>query len=218
MLPTPILKTVSEIYHKPEENEPRKPIAKYGRFIWLDGPSNPGPSLAGKPHCVIWNTILYGSWVIEGSEDGLDYGNRIHKAYAEWFLKTNGSLYDDIKVEVAFALAPLTLRPDILYGKNGEYGIVEVKSYGAGRIDEALPQLSIYVYGLRTIGFNITQAFLVMRDAVVGESVDALYKMGEYQFKYLRDAIRMPPDKPGRSCFKCPYALVCRIPKPSLFS
>jgi len=217
MLPTPVLKTVSEIYPKPEEGEPRKPIAKYGRFIWLDGPSNPGPSLAGKPHCVIWNTILYGSWVIEGEEDGLDYGNRVHKAYAEWFLKTNGSLYDKVHVEDAFIYPPFTLRPDILYGKNGEYGIVEVKSYGSNRIDEALPQLSIYVYGLRNLGFNITQAFLVMRDTVTSLNVEELYPMGEYQFKYLRDAIRTPPDKPGRSCFKCPYALVCRVPKPSLF-
>jgi len=217
MLPTPVLKTVSEIYPKPEEGEQKKPIAKYGRFIWLDGPSNPGPSLAGKPHCVIWNTILYGSWVIEGGEDGLDYGNRVHKAYAEWFLKTNGSLYDKVHIEEAFIYPPFTLRPDILYGKNGEYGIIEVKSYGSNRIDEAMPQLSIYVYGLLNIGIQLKQAYLVLRDAVVSQDVNALYEMGRYHYNYLRDAIRTPPDKPGRSCFKCPYALVCRIPKPSLF-
>jgi len=215
MLPRPILKPISQTpLAKPQEH--RTPIAKYGRFLWLDGPSNPGPSLAGKPHCVIWNTILYGSWVIEGEEDGLDYGNRVHKAYAEWFLKTNGSLYDKVHIEEAFIYPPFTLRPDILYSKNGEYGIIEVKSYGSNRIDEALPQLSIYVYGLLNIGIPLKQAYLALRDAVVEGDVDGLYAIGEYWFRALRSMIRNPPEKPSRSCFKCPYALVCRIPKPSL--
>jgi hypothetical protein len=84
-------------------------------------------------------------------------------------------------------------------------------------MDEALPQLSIYVYGLRSIGLKLTQAWLVMRDAVTSLNVKELHAMGEYQYRYLRDAIRTPPDKPSHSCFKCPYALVCRVPKPSLF-
>jgi CRISPR/Cas system-associated exonuclease Cas4 (RecB family) len=217
MLPKPILKPITNIYPKPEENEPKKPIAKYGRFLWLDGPSNPGPSLAGKPHCVVWNTLLYGSWVIEGEEDGLEYGEAIHRAYEEWFVKANGSLYDEVLLEAPFALAPLTLRPDILYRKGDEYGVVEVKSYSVSRVDEAKPQLGLYVYGLRSIGFNVVQAFIVLRDAVVEENANELEAIGEYWFRELRRMVRNPPGKPGRSCFKCPYALVCRVPKPSLF-
>jgi len=216
MLPKPILKPIAQTpLAKPQEHG--TPIAKYGRFIWLDGPSNPGPSLAGKPHCVVWNTLLYGSWVLEGEEDGLEYGEAVHKAYEDWFLKANGSLYDEVLLEAPFALAPLTLRPDILYRRGGEYGIVEVKSYGASRIDEAKPQLGLYVYGLRSIGFNVVQAFIALRDAVVEEPVDKLEAIGGEWFRELRRMVREPPDKPSRSCFKCPYALVCRVPKPSLF-
>jgi CRISPR/Cas system-associated exonuclease Cas4 (RecB family) len=217
MLPKPILKPITNIYPKPEENETKKPIAKYGRFLWLKEPHNPGPSLAGKPHCIVWNSILYGSWVLEGEEDGLEYGEAVHRAYEDWFLKANGSLYDEVLLEAPFALAPLTLRPDILYGKGGEYGIVEVKSYSVNRVDEALPQLALYVYGLRSLGFNVVQAFIALRDAVVEEPVEELYKAGEGWFRELRNAIRTPPGRPSRSCFRCPYALVCRVPKPSLF-
>ena len=216
MLPRPILKPIAEVPVTPQSNCGRRPIARFGRFIWLDGPSNPGPSLAGKPHCVVWNTILHGSWVIEGGEDGLEYGEAVHRAYEDWFLKANSGLYDEVHLEAPFALAPLTLRPDILYGKNGEYGVVEVKSYGASRLSEAKPQLGLYVYGLRSIGLKVTQAYLALRDAVVEEDVDELHKIGEYWFRALRSMIRNPPKKPSRSCFKCPYALVCRIPKPSL--
>ena len=217
MLPRPILKPIAQTpLAKPQEH--RTPIAKYGRFLWLKEPHNPGPSLAGKPHCVVWNTLLYGSWVLEGDEDGLEYGEAVHRAYEDWFLKTNSALYDEVLLEAPFALAPLTLRPDILYGKNGEYGIVEVKSYGASRLSEALPQLAVYVYGLRSIGLKVTQAFLVLRDAVVEEGVEELHKIGGEWFEALRSMVRNPPEKPSRSCFKCPYALVCRVPKPSLFS
>jgi len=94
---------------------------------------------------------------------------------------------------------------------------VEVKSYSVSRIDEAKPQLAVYVYGLRSIGLKVVQAFLALRDAVVEEPVDELEALGGEWFRELRNAIRTPPDKPGRSCFKCPYALVCRVPKPSLF-
>ena len=217
MLPKPILKPITNIYPKPEENEPKTPIAKFGRFIWLKEPHNPGPSLAGKPPCIVWNTLLDGSWVLEGEEDGLEYGEAVHRAYEDWFVKVNGGLYDEVLLEAPFALAPLTLRPDILYGKGGEYGIVEVKSYSVSRVDEALPQLALYVYGLRSLGFNVVQAFIALRDAVVEEPVNELEAIGEGWFRELRRMVRNPPDKPGRSCFKCPYALVCRVPKPSLF-
>ena len=217
MLPKPILKPITNIYPKPEENETKTPIAKFGRFIWLKEPHNPGPSLAGKPHCIVWNTLLYGSWVLEGEEDGLEYGEAVHRAYEDWFLKANSALYDEVLLEAPFALAPFTLRPDILYGKNGEYGIVEVKSYSVNRVDEAKPQLALYVYGLRSIGLKVVQAFLVLRDAVVEEPVEELEAIGGEWFRALRRMVRNPPDKPGRSCFKCPYALVCRVPKPSLF-
>jgi CRISPR/Cas system-associated exonuclease Cas4 (RecB family) len=70
---------------------------------------------------------------------------------------------------------------------------------------------------LRSIGFNVVQAFIVLRDAVVEEPVEELYKIGGEWFGELRRMVRNPPEKPGRSCFKCPYALVCRVPKPSLF-
>jgi len=216
MLPKPILKPIAQTPLAMVQ-EPRTPIAKFGRFIWLKEPHNPGPSLAGKPHCIVWNTLLYGSWVLEGEEDGLEYGEAVHRAYEDWFIKANEGLYDEILLEAPFALAPLTLRPDILYRKGGEYGIVEVKSYGASRIDEAKPQLALYVYGLRSIGFNVVQAFIALRDAVVEEPVEELYKTGEHWFGALRLMVRNPPDKPGRSCFKCPYALVCRVPKPTLF-
>jgi|GEM_PF-1935086 len=216
MLPRPILKPIAQT--PLAKQEPKKPIAKFGRFLWLDGPSNPGPSLAGKPHCVVWNTILHGSWVIEGEEDGLEYGEAVHRAYEDWFIKANSGLYDEVLLEAPFALAPLTLRPDIIYRKGDEYGVVEVKSYSVNRIDEALPQLAVYVYGLRSIGFNVVQAFLALRDAVVEEPVEELYKIGGEWFGELRRMVREPPDKPSRSCFKCPYALVCRVPKPSLFS
>jgi CRISPR/Cas system-associated exonuclease Cas4 (RecB family) len=165
---------------------------------------------------VVWNTLLYGSWVIEGEENGLEYGEAIHKAYEDWFIKANSALYDEVLLEAPFALAPFTLRPDILYRKGDEYGVVEVKSYGASRLSEAKPQLGLYVYGLRSIGLKVTQAYLALRDAVVEEDVDGLYAIGEYWFRALRSMIRNPPEKPSRSCFKCPYALVCRIPKPSL--
>jgi CRISPR/Cas system-associated exonuclease Cas4 (RecB family) len=215
MLPKPILKPIAQT--PLAKQEPRTPIAKFGRFLWLKEPHNPGPSLAGKPHCVVWNTLLYGSWVLEGEEDGLEYGEAVHRAYEDWFLKANGSLYDEVLLEAPFALAPLTLRPDILYRKGGEYGIVEVKSYSVNRIDEAKPQLALYVYGLRSIGLKVVQAFIVLRDAVVEEPVEELETTGERWFRELRRMVRNPPDKPSRSCFKCPYALVCRVPKPSLF-
>jgi len=217
MLPKPILKPIAQTPLTMVQ-EPRTPIAKYGRFLWLKEPHNPGPSLAGKPHCIVWNSILYGSWVIEGEEDGLEYGEAIHRAYEEWFLRTNSALYDEILLEAPFALAPLTLRPDILYRKGGEYGVVEVKSYSVNRIDEAKPQLAVYVYGLRSLGFNVVQAFIVLRDAMVEEDVNELEAIGEHWFGELRRMVRNPPDKPGRSCFRCPYALVCRVPKPTLFS
>jgi CRISPR/Cas system-associated exonuclease Cas4 (RecB family) len=216
MLPKPILKPIAQTPLAMVQ-EPRTPIAKFGRFIWLKEPHNPGPSLAGKPHCIVWNTLLYGSWVLEGEEDGLEYGEAVHRAYEDWFLRANSALYDEVLLEAPFALAPLTLRPDILYRRGGEYGIVEVKSYSVNRIDEALPQLALYVYGLRSIGFNVVQAFIALRDAVVEEPVEELYKTGEGWFRELRRMVRNPPDKPSRSCFKCPYALVCRVPKPSLF-
>ena len=216
MLPKPILKPIAQTPLAMVQ-EPRTPIAKFGRFIWLKEPHNPGPSLAGKPHCIVWNTLLYGSWVLEGEEDGLEYGEAVHRAYEDWFVKANSALYDEVLLEAPFALAPLTLRPDILYRRGGEYGIVEVKSYSVNRIDEALPQLALYVYGLRSIGFNVVQAFIALRDAVVEEPVEELYKTGEGWFRELRRMVRNPPDKPSRSCFKCPYALVCRVPKPSLF-
>ena len=147
----------------------------------------------------------------------MEYGEAVHRAYEDWFLKANSGLYDEILLEAPFALAPLTLRPDILYGKNGEYGVVEVKSYGASRLSEAKPQLALYVYGLRSIGLKVVQAFIVLRDAVVEEDVDKLEALGGEWFGELRRMVREPPDKPGRSCFKCPYALVCRVPKPTLF-
>jgi len=70
---------------------------------------------------------------------------------------------------------------------------------------------------LRSLGLNIVQAFIALRDAVVEEDVDKLEALGEGWFRALKNAIRTPPDKPGRSCFRCPYALVCRVPKPTLF-
>jgi CRISPR/Cas system-associated exonuclease Cas4 (RecB family) len=94
---------------------------------------------------------------------------------------------------------------------------VEVKSYSVNRIDEAKPQLALYVYGLRSLGFNIVQAFIALRDAVVEEPVGELEALGGEWFRELRRMVREPPDKPSRSCFKCPYALVCRVPKPTLF-
>jgi len=216
MLPKPILKPIAETPLTTVQ-EHRTPIAKFGRFLWLKEPGNPGPSLAGKPHCIVWNTLLYGSWVLEGEEDGLEYGEAVHRAYEDWFVKANSALYDEVRLEAPFALAPFTLRPDILYSKNGEYGIVEVKSYGASRVDEAKPQLALYVYGLRRLGLKVTQAFLALRDAVVEEDANELEAIGGEWFRELRRMVREPPDKPSRSCFKCPYALVCRVPKPSLF-
>jgi hypothetical protein len=125
----------------------------------------------------------------------------------------NGSLYDRVLVEESFNLAPFSAKPDIVYCLNDECGVIEVKGFSTDKLAKALPQLSMYVYILRSLGVNLVQAWLVMRNAVLPFNPDALMRDGEHWFRVVRNWIRKPPSGPAVDCRKCPYALVCRIRK-----
>jgi hypothetical protein len=216
MLPEPNVVPILEA-HLFIVKQPKIPFMSFGRYRWFDPPMHaPGPSLIAKPRCHVWNIILHGTWALEDEGDIRDYGNAVHKAYFDWFVKMNKDKYDKIESEPHYVLAPLTAVPDIVYCKGNECGVIEVKSYSTDKLDKALPQLALYVYIMRRVGINVTQAYLVLRNAVLPYNIQFLYREGEQAFRTLRTWIREPPRKPYASCHKCPYALVCRIPKPTL--
>jgi len=212
MLPTPILKPITELHLKLKV-KPATPLLTFGRYAWASPPHPPGPSLAGKPPCVAWNTTHLGMWEFKKKLHNIAYGEALHEAYTEWFVKENGKLYDKILIEPHYVLAPFTAKPDILYCLNGECGIIEVKSFSTDKLAKALPQLSMYAYILRSLGINLVQAWLVMRNAVLPFNPDALVRDGEHWFRVVRNWVRNPPRGPAVDCRKCPYALVCRIRK-----
>lgn len=119
--------------------------------------------------------MLYGTWGLEEG-DIKEYGNAVHEAYFEWFKKANEGKYDKIEVEPHYVLAPLTAVPDIVYCKNGVCGVIEVKSYSTDKLDKAVPQLALYAYIMRQVGINIVQAYLVLRNAVLPQNVQFLYR------------------------------------------
>jgi len=97
MLPTPNLKPITELRLKPKV-EPFKPILTYGKYAWASPPHPPGPALAGKPPCQAWNTAHFGMWEFKRKLHNIAYGEALHRAYAEWFISVNGSLYDNGQV------------------------------------------------------------------------------------------------------------------------
>jgi len=76
-------------------------------------------------------------------------------------------------------LAPFTVKPDIFYCKANECGVIEVNGFSTDKIAKALPQLSMYAYILRSLGINLVQAWLVMRNAVLPFNPDYLVRDGE---------------------------------------
>jgi len=189
MLPTPILKPITELHLKLKV-KPATPLLTFGRYAWASPPYPPGPSLAGKPPCVAWNTTHLGMWEFKKKLHNIAYGEALHEAYTEWFVKENGRLYDTILIEPHYVLAPFTAKPDILYCLNGECGIIEVKSFSTDKLAKALPQLSMYAYILRSLGINLVQAWLVMRNAVLPFNPDALVRDGEHWFRVVRNWVR----------------------------
>jgi CRISPR/Cas system-associated exonuclease Cas4 (RecB family) len=212
MLPTPILKSITEL-HLRLKVEPVTPILTIGKYAWASPPHPPGPALAGKPPCQAWSTAHFGMWEFKKKLHNIGYGEALHKAYAEWFIRENGKLYDTILIEPHYVLAPFTAKPDIVYCLNGECGLIEVKGFSTDKLAKALPQLSMYAYILRSLGVNLVQAWLVMRNAVLPFNPDYLVRDGEHWFRVVRNWIRKPPKGPAVDCRKCPYALVCRIRK-----
>jgi hypothetical protein len=138
MLPTPTLKSILELNLK-SRVEPVKPILMIGKYALVSPPKPPGPSLAGKPPCQAWNTVHFGMWEFRRKLHNIGYGEALHRAYAEWFISVNGSLYDKILVESHFNLAPFTAKPDIVYCLNGECGLIEVKGFQRIRLPRRFP-------------------------------------------------------------------------------
>ena len=210
MLPTPTLKPITELNLKPKI-EPVTPILTFGKYALVTQPKPPGPSLAGKPPCQAWNTVHLGMWEFKKKLHNIAYGEALHRAYAEWFIRVNGKLYDRVLVEESFNLAPFSAKPDIVYCRANECGVIEVKGFSTDKLSKALPQLSMYAYILRSLGVNLVQAWLVMRNAVLPFNPDYLVSDGEHWFRVVRNWVRRPPSGPSVDCRKCPYALVCRI-------
>jgi KaiC domain protein len=222
-LKTPILKPIVQVleevglrqYLEQVVREGR-PIIRLGRFLMLDGPHNPGPSLLHKPKCIAWNTIVHGSWATEDDLKDTTYGEAVHRAYYDWFVKYNN--YEIVQLEPHIVISRVSAKPDIVYcNDNNECGIIEVKSYGldATKVRQAKEQLAVYVYMLSQFA-TVEQAWLVLRDAVLPMKISELVGLGGELFEVLRRLPRDVPEKPYNSCHRCPFARVCFVRKPVL--
>jgi KaiC domain protein len=193
-----------------------EPIIRLGRYLMLDGPHNPGPSLLHKPRCIAWNSIVHGSWATEDELKDTTYGEAVHRAFFDWFTKYNN--YEIVQLEPHVVIGRVSARPDIVYcNDNNECGVIEVKSYGldATRVRVAKEQLAVYAYMLSQFA-TVEQAWLVLRDAVLPMKISELAGLGRELFEELRRLPREPPEKPYNSCHRCAFARVCLVRKPVL--
>ena len=219
-LETPILKPIAQVLEEVQlkpylEALGEKPIIKIGRYVMIDGPHNPGPSLLNKPKCIAWSTVVHGSRVTNEDLKDTTYGEAVHRAYYDWFTRHNRH-YGKIALEPHIVIGRVTARPDIVYCNNeGECGVVEIKSYGLDKLSTARMQVAVYAYMLNQF-VGVAQAWLVLRDAVLPLRVSELVELGRELFEELRRLPREPPSKPSTSCHRCPFARVCLVPKPVL--
>jgi KaiC domain protein len=222
-LKTPVLKPIVQVLEEvglrqylEQVTQEGKPIIKIGRFLMLDGPHNPGPSLLNKPRCIAWNSIVHGSWATEDDLKDTTYGEAVHRAFFDWFVKYNN--YEVVQLEPHIVISRVSARPDIVYcNDNNECGIIEVKSFGldATKVRQAREQLAVYAYMLSQFA-TVEQAWLVLRDAVLPMKISELIELGRELFEVLRRLPREPPEKPYNSCHRCPFARVCLVRKPVL--
>jgi KaiC domain protein len=215
----PIVQVLEEVPLKPyleQVVQEGKPIIRLGRFLMLDGPHNPGPSLLHKPKCIAWNSVIHGAWATEDDLKDTTYGEAVHRAFFDWFVKYNN--YEIVQLEPHIVIGRVSGKPDIVYcNDNNECGIIEVKSYGldAMKVRQAKEQLAVYVYMLSQFA-TVEQAWLVLRDAVIPMRVSELVELGRELFEELRRLPRDVPEKPYNSCHRCPFARVCLVKKPVL--
>jgi KaiC domain protein len=215
----PIIQVLEEVPLKPyleQVVQEGKPIIRLGRFLMLDGPHNPGPSLLHKPRCIAWNSVIHGAWATEDDLKDTTYGEAVHRAFFDWFIKYNN--YEIVQLEPHIVISRVSARPDIVYcNDNNECGVIEVKSFGldATKVRVAKEQLAVYVYMLGQFA-TVEQAWLVLRDAVLPMRISELVELGRGLFEELRRLPRDVPEKPYNSCHRCPFARVCLVRKPVL--